>query len=277
MAPLPALFHVGIEPCSGYVLWLKVWWTNHNPRLICGWYCNIMERLGGMPLITQSDPGTENYSIANDHTLLRYMQDPALDKMLVFHYVFIPWIQQELDRFVDRFNRTKPRHNSHKLLPHGHPIDIFNQPEKFELRDFVVKIHPPYLTEVRKKYAPPDHHVFNLVPPAFALQACAISDAANYPPICCNNVWDIYVHLLEQFQNQPNDTEFQAMLAKSAIPTMQKTWISCRLYLFHHTSKGDLLWEAHHIMLHATHHTKQRLTLNMNGRTIRMEPGIDLP
>ncbi|EGN95132.1 hypothetical protein SERLA73DRAFT_21814, partial [Serpula lacrymans var. lacrymans S7.3] len=248
-------FHVGIEPFSGYVLWLKVWWTNHNPCLICRWYCDIVERLGEMPLITQSDPGTKNNGIANGHTLLQHMQDPALDKTLqhsfkgshrnikpetfwgqlrrqwspgfeslidwgvkeglynaddplqrlVFHYVFIPWIQQELDCFVDRFNRTKPQYNSHKLLPHGCPIDIFNQPEKFESRDFVVKIHPPYLTEVRNKYAPPDYHVFNLVPPAFALQARAISDAANYPPICCNNVWDIYVHLLEQFQNQPNN------------------------------------------------------------------------
>ena len=38
--------HVGIEPFSGRILWLKIWWTNHNPRLICGWYCDTVQSLG---------------------------------------------------------------------------------------------------------------------------------------------------------------------------------------------------------------------------------------
>ncbi|OAX35830.1 hypothetical protein K503DRAFT_745362 [Rhizopogon vinicolor AM-OR11-026] len=39
--------HVGIEPFSGRILWLKVWWTNHNPGLICAWYCDTVHTLGG--------------------------------------------------------------------------------------------------------------------------------------------------------------------------------------------------------------------------------------
>lgn len=35
-----------------------------------------------MPLITQSDPGTENYGIANAHTALRHLHDPALQGTL---------------------------------------------------------------------------------------------------------------------------------------------------------------------------------------------------
>jgi hypothetical protein len=31
-----------------------------------------------MPLVTQSDPGSENNGIANGHTLLCHLQDPAL-------------------------------------------------------------------------------------------------------------------------------------------------------------------------------------------------------
>lgn len=31
-----------------------------------------------MPMVTQSDPGTENNGIANGHTLLRHYHDPAL-------------------------------------------------------------------------------------------------------------------------------------------------------------------------------------------------------
>jgi hypothetical protein len=35
-----------------------------------------------MPLVTQSDPGSENNGIANGHTLLCHMQDPALARTL---------------------------------------------------------------------------------------------------------------------------------------------------------------------------------------------------
>ncbi|KAG1888157.1 hypothetical protein F4604DRAFT_1570175, partial [Suillus subluteus] len=42
--------HVGIEPFSGQILWLKIWWTNHNLHLICSWYCDAVEKLGGMSL-----------------------------------------------------------------------------------------------------------------------------------------------------------------------------------------------------------------------------------
>ena len=31
-----------------------------------------------IPLITQSDPGSENYGIANAHTMLRHLHDPRL-------------------------------------------------------------------------------------------------------------------------------------------------------------------------------------------------------
>jgi hypothetical protein len=34
--------HVGIEPFSGHILWLKIWWTNRNPHLICSWYCDTV-------------------------------------------------------------------------------------------------------------------------------------------------------------------------------------------------------------------------------------------
>ena len=38
--------HVGIEPHSGLILWLKIWWTNRNPRLICSYYLDVIEALG---------------------------------------------------------------------------------------------------------------------------------------------------------------------------------------------------------------------------------------
>jgi hypothetical protein len=40
--------HVGIEPFSGYVAWLKIWRTNHNPRLIAKYYLDAIRELGGI-------------------------------------------------------------------------------------------------------------------------------------------------------------------------------------------------------------------------------------
>jgi hypothetical protein len=40
-------------------------------------YCWI-----GVPIITQSDPGTENYGVANAHTVIRHRLDPSLENTL---------------------------------------------------------------------------------------------------------------------------------------------------------------------------------------------------
>jgi hypothetical protein len=41
------LLHVGLDICSGYVLWAKVWWNNRNPNLICKYYLDAVESTGG--------------------------------------------------------------------------------------------------------------------------------------------------------------------------------------------------------------------------------------
>lgn len=43
--------HVGIEPFSGYVAWLKIWRTNHNPRLIAKYYLDAVRHLGGNTIL----------------------------------------------------------------------------------------------------------------------------------------------------------------------------------------------------------------------------------
>jgi len=70
--------HNNIDPFTGYNNWLKVWWTNKNPRLIAGYYIETVRAYGAIPLTTQSDPGSENYGVANIHTLARHDLDPTL-------------------------------------------------------------------------------------------------------------------------------------------------------------------------------------------------------
>ena len=39
--------HAGIEAFSGEINWLKIWWTNKNPRLIAKFYLDSCHRIGG--------------------------------------------------------------------------------------------------------------------------------------------------------------------------------------------------------------------------------------
>ncbi|OBZ74272.1 hypothetical protein A0H81_05042 [Grifola frondosa] len=258
--------HIGVEPFSGRILWLKIWWTNRNPRLVCGWYCDTVESLGAMPLLTQSDPGTENNGIANAQTVLRHRHDPTLSdtlqhkfkggkrnikpeihwrllrtswspgfeelldyglnsglydpdiplERLVFHYLFIPWLQSELDIYVEQFNDTRPRYNRHKLLPRGRPIDIFENPTDHGSDDFSVKVNPEHLAEVRNKYAPPLHPVFHLVPSAFALRAAEFYQELGSPVLDRDNIWTIYSELLSCFVAYDDDAELHTILSTHA-------------------------------------------------------------
>ncbi|KAJ7844680.1 hypothetical protein B0H13DRAFT_2411186, partial [Mycena leptocephala] len=74
--------HLGIDPYPGQLHWLKIWWTNRNPVLVTGYYLEACRKAGGIPLITQSDPGGENYGIANCHTATRQRLDPSLEGTL---------------------------------------------------------------------------------------------------------------------------------------------------------------------------------------------------
>lgn len=57
---------------------------------------------------------------------------------LLFRWIAIPWIQDELDKWVLLRNRTAPRANKHKVLPHGIPAIIRQKPEQFNVLDFKV-------------------------------------------------------------------------------------------------------------------------------------------
>ncbi|KAI9454642.1 hypothetical protein BJY52DRAFT_1205187 [Lactarius psammicola] len=72
-------FHVGLDLFPGVIHWCKVWWTVRNPKLIARFYLDTAQSIGGIPLITQSDPGTENVNVAYAHTALRHQMEPSLD------------------------------------------------------------------------------------------------------------------------------------------------------------------------------------------------------
>ncbi|KAG2130210.1 uncharacterized protein EDB93DRAFT_1332123 [Suillus bovinus] len=74
--------HISLDPFTGWINWLKVWWTNKNPRLIARYYLDCCRKLGAVPLITQSDPGSQNFAVANTQTMIHHHLDPGLNGTL---------------------------------------------------------------------------------------------------------------------------------------------------------------------------------------------------
>ncbi|KAJ7729286.1 hypothetical protein B0H14DRAFT_3617421 [Mycena olivaceomarginata] len=213
--------HSGIDPFIGLIHWLKIWWTNSNPRNKK--HVAALFPQNSMSLVSQSDPGTENYGLANGHTSLRHLHDPSLEGTLqhrwmtrkknvmpeivsnylasglVFHYVFIPWLQQELDAYRDRVNNTAKRADRNKVLPHGVPNDMYEHPEDYGVLDFKIKVRQDAIDTVRRIYAPRDHEVFQLVPPDFGVIISQMYNEIGQPPVTRQSCWDIYRQLLHRF------------------------------------------------------------------------------
>ncbi|KAG9124225.1 hypothetical protein FRC07_012343 [Ceratobasidium sp. 392] len=100
--------HVCVEPFSGMIIWLRVWWSNSNPRLICHYYLDAVRTLGFIPLVTQSDPGSENFGVANAHTALRHLYDPTLQGTIQH-------------RTMRKHNNIKPEITWKEIRRHGSP------------------------------------------------------------------------------------------------------------------------------------------------------------
>ncbi|KAK0493820.1 hypothetical protein EDD18DRAFT_1077932, partial [Armillaria luteobubalina] len=79
--------HHGLDPFTGVIKWMKVWWNNSNPILICKYYLDIMEKTDGL-LLTQSDMGNENGNVAWAQSYLRQWADPSLNGTIQHHWKF---------------------------------------------------------------------------------------------------------------------------------------------------------------------------------------------
>ncbi|KAI9429058.1 hypothetical protein H4582DRAFT_1827992 [Lactarius indigo] len=265
-------FHVGLDPYPGVIHWCKVWWTVRNPKLIARFYLNAARAMGGIPLITQSDPGTENVNVAYAQTALRHHMEPSLDgsiqhrwfrkhgnikpeihwsvfrrdwatgfqklldkgvdegyydigdplECLVFRFIFIPFIQQEVDAWVNQHNWTKRRADRKKVLPHGIPMIILQKPHKWNAADYKIAVSPETFDEIERKYAPPDDPVFDLVPYAFAVRANAVWTDMGSPEPQFDNAWEIYLHIRDALRSMGWDGAFCQGL--SAVSQPEDCW-----------------------------------------------------
>ncbi|CAK5264132.1 unnamed protein product [Mycena citricolor] len=220
-----------------------------------------------IPLVSQSDPGSENVGIANGHTTLCHLHDPDLAgtsqhrymrekknvmpeitwsmmrrrftpgfedildtgvdngwydpgivlKSLIFRWVFIPWLQAELEAYQKRVNMTAKRRDRNKILPHGVPQHMLEFPEEYAILDFKVKVNQAHIDTVREQYAPPAHDIFHLVPPDFAEYISRFYADLGSPPVTRQTCWDVYRQLLRCFE------ELDQLLG-TAGPSVDQIW-----------------------------------------------------
>ncbi|KZT50460.1 hypothetical protein CALCODRAFT_504712 [Calocera cornea HHB12733] len=263
--------HLGMETFSGALLWVEPWWTNKNPRLVCSFYLRMARAYGGIPMLTQSDPGGENNGIANAQTMLRQLLDPTLIGQLqhkwmrghanvkpeirwgqlrreftrayedlfdmgvhrgwydrdnpleynVFRWLAIPFLKRNLDEYIKMYNTSKPRRDKTKVLPLGRPEHILHHPERFDnAKNFKVLVTEEDIQYVEELYAPPDHPVFQLVPPAFGTAIERHYRDLGAPEVTLDSFWDVYHELLHAFLRCPEHADLAQTLASEALHEM---------------------------------------------------------
>ncbi|KAG2158616.1 uncharacterized protein EDB93DRAFT_556898 [Suillus bovinus] len=255
--------HTGIEPFTGRIMWMRVWHSNQNPQLILTYYLETIQELGhrfffmsfyhnaidvvitDMPMVTQSDPGSENFGIANAHTMLRQWHNLTLQgtlkhrwmcmkknvmpeitwsqlrhrftpgyenyldsgvdagwydcgnalQRLIFRWIFIPWLQRELDGYKDRINNTAKRHDQNKVLPRGVPNLIYDSPGDFGVLDFRIILEPGAIGRARNLNLNLNHAVFELVPRDFGDFIHQCYNELGHPVVDRRSAWNVYLDL----------------------------------------------------------------------------------
>ncbi|KAJ7089167.1 hypothetical protein B0H15DRAFT_780321 [Mycena belliarum] len=189
--------HVGLDPFPGRIAWLKIWWMNRNPKLITSYYINACRLIGG----------TQFTFLLDSNTLCR----------LVFRWLAIPWLQRELDAWVQRYNGTARRSDKHKILPQGIPDLIASKPEQFGTKDYKVLVTPDLFDEMETTWAPPDDPVFKLTPDTFDEQATFLYAAIGSPDVNHDSLWIVFSQLLNAFLDLPAiaDAAFEEAVANT--------------------------------------------------------------
>ncbi|KAF4565750.1 hypothetical protein EYR40_002183 [Pleurotus pulmonarius] len=243
--------HNAVDPFIGKIHWIKIWYTNSDPVLITSYYLDDAEESGHIPLITQSDPGSENFGIAKAHTFLRHWHDPDMNGYLCHRWMkekknippeiswsqlrrrFTPGFENILDEGVHMgwYNIDDTVHKltfrwvfvpwlQNKILPHGVPDHMEEFPELYGTLNFKVKVQTEALIEARALYAPPDHPVFTLVPPSFENIIQQGYQGMGSPAITRDNVWETYRALVRyvyaelESRNIPEDWAHDYEIAK---------------------------------------------------------------
>ncbi|KAF9486913.1 hypothetical protein BDN71DRAFT_1437243 [Pleurotus eryngii] len=149
-----------------------------------------------IPLVTQSDPGTENFRVANAQTVMWHHMDPSINKGW---YKATDPLEKELDCWVILHNFTKPHADKNKILPHGSLELIYSSPEVFDSYDFKILVPSTLVNQVKETYTPLDHEVQKLVPKLFSICVAEVYSKIGELFISLKTFWNMYQEMLFKF------------------------------------------------------------------------------
>lgn len=84
LKPFGIPIHGAIDGFSRYILWLEACHTNNDPRIIAGFFVNFLKRIGRVPRLVRGDAGTENVTVRDLQTALRYDDGDSMSGMNSF-------------------------------------------------------------------------------------------------------------------------------------------------------------------------------------------------
>ncbi|XP_063961888.1 uncharacterized protein LOC135155737 [Lytechinus pictus] len=86
LKPYGFAVHGAIDGFSRKVLWLRVGYSNNDPRFVARFYLNFVRNINGVPRIVRCDRGTENCLIRDIQIALRWDHNDCFDRHRSFRY-----------------------------------------------------------------------------------------------------------------------------------------------------------------------------------------------
>lgn len=111
LKPYGLCIHGCICGFSRKVLWLNVYYTNNNPRIVAGYYVEALEEYGGTPRIVRGDFGTENVVVKEIQEHLRANENAYISGTSTLNQRIECWWgylrRQHIQSWMDMFARLQ--------------------------------------------------------------------------------------------------------------------------------------------------------------------------
>ncbi|KAJ7207829.1 hypothetical protein GGX14DRAFT_634170 [Mycena pura] len=104
-------------------------------------------------------------------------------------------------------NASIRRSYKHKILPHGIPDEIHNNPEKWGGQNFSVPVPNALLDEMEALWSPPDSPVFELTSPSFNARVQQLYTELGRPVISYDTIWNIFAQLQDRLEQDMQQEE----------------------------------------------------------------------
>ncbi|KAL4065801.1 hypothetical protein V8B97DRAFT_2025589 [Scleroderma yunnanense] len=172
---------------DGYI---QHWWM-HTMK-------NIKPEIPWSQLCCQFSPGFE--ALLDTGVDAGWYDPDNMLQLMVFCWVFVSWLQVELNIYQDHIN-SKKCHDKRKVFPHGIPELIYTFAEDYGALNFKIMVSPGAIECMQQLYIDMNHIVFDLVQPSLNLfiEECYIQ--LGHPFVEYASAWTVYCNILDLMQH----------------------------------------------------------------------------